>query len=80
MGYGFQFKSRLRAIQIIPKRERLPETLRNIQRGPVLNLQEEIPTSSIEKSMFKFIEGLKAEAASDKNVIILLNVIVVRNP
>ena len=87
LGSGIQRKLCLEAVKIIPRRDRLPETLRNSQNRPALNFQEELPTGSIEKSLlpevttlFQFIEALKADAASDKNVIILLNVVVVRNP
>ena len=74
MDSGFQENFRLPAVQIIPRRDRFLYRPTNLLNEPAI--QPKLPEVT---SLFQFIEALKAKAASDKIVIILLNVVVVRN-
>ena len=89
MDSGIQGKFCLPALQIIPIRNELSYIRTNASNEPMLELPEvQAPSNSsnfvLELSevvpLYKFIELLNNQAICDKNVIILLNVVVIRNP
>ena len=78
LGSSYEEKFRLPPLEIIPGRDKFQEIPRNSLNEPKLIFQGDVPRTPLQELLPRFIEVLKINAGSHRNVIILLNAVVVK--